>query len=107
MIGVKPLFSGRSLGEGENADFDVVLVGAGRQAAGAQSACATSCSRSRPAISGTASDGSWDYEPVKSTSRVADGQLDVAADTPGAHLAAGATGAAIASKCPTAERTAR
>src|SRR5262249_7512906 len=26
MIGVKPLFSGRSLGEGENATFDVVLV---------------------------------------------------------------------------------
>ena len=26
MIGVKPLFSGRSLGEGENADFDVVMV---------------------------------------------------------------------------------
>ena len=26
MIGVKPLFSGRSLGEGENASFDVALV---------------------------------------------------------------------------------
>ena len=26
MIGVKPLFSGRSLGEGETATFDVVLV---------------------------------------------------------------------------------
>ena len=26
MIGVKPLFSGRSLGEGENATFDVVVA---------------------------------------------------------------------------------
>ena len=25
MIGVKPMFSGRSLGEGENATFDVIL----------------------------------------------------------------------------------
>ena len=28
-------------------------------------------------------DGSWDYEPIKPTRRVADGQVDVAADKPG------------------------
>ena len=37
-------------------------------------------------------DGSWDYEPVKSTRRVADGTIDVAADKPGAHLGAGDLG---------------
>ena len=26
MIGVKPLFSGRSLGEGQNASFDVIVA---------------------------------------------------------------------------------
>ena len=36
MIGVKPLFSGRSLGEGENAGFDVDRRLARRHAAGAQ-----------------------------------------------------------------------
>ena len=33
MIGVKPLFAGKSLGEGENAGFDVIVRRAGRQAA--------------------------------------------------------------------------
>ena len=36
MIGIKPLFSGRSLGEGENAAFDVVFVVARRHLAGCE-----------------------------------------------------------------------
>ena len=48
MIGVKPLFSGRSLGEGENADLRCRARVAGRQARWRATACATSCSRSRP-----------------------------------------------------------
>ena len=43
MIGVKPLFSGRSLGEGENATFDVVRRVARRQHRWRATACATSC----------------------------------------------------------------
>ena len=29
-------------------------------------------------------DGRWEYEPVKSTRRIADGRIDVAADKPAA-----------------------
>ena len=53
MIGVKPLFSGRSLADGANADFDVVDGRARRQGAGAAAACTTSCSDRDAAISGT------------------------------------------------------
>ena len=28
-------------------------------------------------------DGRWEYEPVKTTRRIADGRIDVAADKPG------------------------
>ena len=36
MIGVKPAFSGRSLGDGANADFDVVMVAPDGKHAGAK-----------------------------------------------------------------------
>ena len=81
MIGVKPLFSGRSLGEGENASFDVIV------------AAPDGTSLARPGLryellkvetryQWYRRDGVWDFEPVKSTRRVADGQIDVAADRP-------------------------
>jgi alpha-2-macroglobulin len=81
MIGVKPLFSGRSLGEGENATFDVVVV----------SPDGTSLSRNglryellkvETKYQWYRRDGVWDFEPVKTTKRVADGRIDVAADRP-------------------------
>ncbi|HZN30986.1 MAG TPA: alpha-2-macroglobulin, partial [Xanthobacteraceae bacterium] len=81
MIGVKPLFSGRSLGEGENASFDVIV------------AAPDGTSLARPGLryellkvetryQWYRRDGVWDFEPVKSTRRVADGQIDLAADRP-------------------------
>ena len=54
MIGVKPLFSGRSLGEGETATLRRGDGGARRQAARRETVCATNCSRSSSAISGIA-----------------------------------------------------
>ena len=36
--------------------------------------------------------GQWQYEPIKRTERVADGTLDVAADKPARHFAAGEVG---------------
>ena len=54
MIGVKPLFSGRSLGEGETASFDVVLVAPdGKTLARKRAALRTAQDRDR-AISGIA-----------------------------------------------------
>ena len=54
MIGVRPLFSGRSLGEGEQATFDVVVVGARRRGADAHRPALRAAARSRPATSGIA-----------------------------------------------------
>ena len=54
MIGVKPLFSGRSLGEGENASFRRGAGRAGRQDACRAPGCATNCSRSSRATNGIA-----------------------------------------------------
>ena len=43
LIGVKPLFGDKSVAEGDKAEFDVVFVGARRQAACRATACATNC----------------------------------------------------------------
>ncbi|MEA2983196.1 MAG: alpha-2-macroglobulin, partial [Alphaproteobacteria bacterium] len=82
MIGVKPLFSGRSLGEGENASFDVVLVAPdGKMLAGQGLRYELLKIDSRYQY--YRRDGRWEYEPIKSTRRIADGRLDVAPDKPG------------------------
>jgi alpha-2-macroglobulin len=81
MIGVKPLFSGRSLGEGENATFDVVMASPeGTQIA--RSGLRYELLKVETKYQWYRRDGIWDFEPVKSTKRVADGALDVAADKP-------------------------
>ena len=81
MIGVKPLFSGRSLGEGENASFDVILAAPdGTQIA--RSGLRYELLKVETKYQWYRRDGSWNFEPVKSTKRVADGQIDVAADAP-------------------------
>ena len=87
MIGVKPLFSGKSLGEGENAGFDVIVVSPdGKQLAA--SGLRYELLKIERRYQYYRRDGRWEYEPVKSTRRMADGRIDVAADTAGPHLAA-------------------
>src|SRR5712691_546331 len=81
MIGVKPLFSGRSLGEGENASFDVIVVSP-EGAALARSGVRYELLKVETKYQWYRREGSWDFEPVKTTKRLADGQLDVAADKP-------------------------
>jgi uncharacterized protein YfaS (alpha-2-macroglobulin family) len=81
MIGIKPLFSGRSLGEGENATFDVVLASPdGTSLAG--NGLRYELLKVETKYQWYRRDGAWDFEPTKSTKRVADGQIDVAADNP-------------------------
>ena len=92
MIGVKPLFSGRSLGEGENANFDVVAGRARRQDARGATGCATSCCKIESRYQYYRRDGRWEYEPVKTTRRIADGTHRRRARQAGPHLAAGAVG---------------
>ncbi len=82
MIGVKPLFSGRSLGDGEMANFDVVLVSPDG-AKLARSGLHYELLRIESRYQWYRENGTWQYEPIKSTRRIADGSVDVAADNPG------------------------
>jgi uncharacterized protein YfaS (alpha-2-macroglobulin family) len=82
MIGVKPLFSGRSLGEGEMATFDVIVAAPdGKTVAG--SGLRYELLRVERRYQYYRRDGSWEYEPVKTTRRMSDGRVEVAADKPG------------------------
>ncbi len=81
MIGVKPLFSGRSLGEGDAATFDVI-VAAPDGASLARTGLRYELLRVESRYQWYRRDGSWEFEPVKLTRRVADGLFNVASDTP-------------------------
>jgi uncharacterized protein YfaS (alpha-2-macroglobulin family) len=82
MIGVKPLFSGRSLGEGETATFDVVMAAPDGSTVAANG-LRYELLKIEQRYQWYRRDGRWDYEPIKLTRRIADGRLDVAADKPG------------------------
>src|SRR5262249_37541480 len=77
----KPLFSGRSLGEGESATFDVELV-APNGTSLARNGLRYELLKVDTKYQWYRRDGVWDFEPVKTTRRVADGRIDVAADRP-------------------------
>jgi len=81
MIGVKPLFSGNSVAEGENANFDVAFVAPDGTAL-ARSGLRYELLKIESRYQWYRQSGSWEYEPVKSTKRVADGDLSIAADKP-------------------------
>jgi alpha-2-macroglobulin len=79
---VKPLFAGAALGESADAAFDVVLVAPdGKTLSG--HGLRYELLRVETRYQWYRQDGSWNYEPVKQTRRVADGAVDVAADKPG------------------------
>jgi alpha-2-macroglobulin len=82
MIGVKPLFSGRSLGEGETATFDVIFAAPDGKTL-TRNGLRYELLKIESRHQWYRRDGNWGYEPIKLTQRVADGQLDVAADRPG------------------------
>jgi uncharacterized protein YfaS (alpha-2-macroglobulin family) len=82
MIGVKPLFAGKALGDNDIAKFDIVMV-----APDGKSIAATGLKWQLLAIESKyqwyRSGGYWSYEPIKVTRRVADGSIDLAAGEPG------------------------
>ncbi len=81
MIGVKPLFSGGALGDGDMANFEVVLAGPdGARLAGP--GLHYELLRVESRYQWYRRDGSWNFEPIKSTQRVADGKIDVTAAGP-------------------------
>jgi uncharacterized protein YfaS (alpha-2-macroglobulin family) len=81
MIGVRPNFSGRSLAEGDNATFDVIVVAPDGTAL-ARNSMRYELLRIETRYQWYRRDGLWEFEPVKSTRRVADGQFSVAAGAP-------------------------
>ncbi|HXZ46848.1 MAG TPA: alpha-2-macroglobulin [Pseudolabrys sp.] len=82
MIGVKPAFAGRSLADGANADFDVVVV-ATDGTTQAKSGLRYDLLKVDTSYQWYRQNGQWEYEPVKRTERVASGAVDVVADKPG------------------------
>jgi hypothetical protein len=82
MIGVKPLFQGRSLADNDTANFDVVMVAPDGKQIGASSLKWQLLSVESK-YQWYRSNGYWSYEPIKVTRRVADGTLDVSAGKPG------------------------
>ncbi|MGI8527571.1 MAG: alpha-2-macroglobulin family protein [Pseudolabrys sp.] len=81
MIGVKPAFSGRSLGDGENATFDIVLAGPDGKLMPRQ-ALRYELLKVESRYQWYRQNGNWEFEPIKSTTRVSDGAIDVTSDKP-------------------------
>lgn len=82
MIGVKPLFSGKSLGENDQAAFDIVMVQPDGKAV-ARQGLRYELLKIESRYQWYRQGGSWNFEPIKSTRRIADGTVDVADGTPG------------------------
>lgn len=81
MIGVKPLFQDKNVGVGDKAEFDVALV-APDGAALARGGLRYELLKIESRYQWYRQNSYWDYEPVKTTRRVADGELSVAVDKP-------------------------
>ena len=81
MIGVKPLFGDKSVAEGDKADFDVVFVAPDGKPL-ARDGLRYELLKVESRYQWYRQNSSWEYEPVKSTTRVADGDLTIAADKP-------------------------
>src|SRR5258705_12257437 len=79
LIGVKPLFADKSVAEGDKAEFDVLFVAPdGKQLA--RSGLRYELMKVESRYQWYRQNSSWEYEPVKSTSRIADGEVNLAAD---------------------------
>ncbi len=82
MIGVKPLFTEKNVAEGDNAKFEVAFVAPDGTAL-TRSGLRYELLKIESHYQWYRQNSSWDYEPVKSTKRVADGDVAVAPGQPG------------------------
>ncbi len=82
MIGVKPLFNDKSVAEGDPANFDVALVAQDGKSL-AREGLRYELLKLESRYQWYRQGSSWDYEPIKTTKRVGDGEVSVAADKPG------------------------
>lgn len=81
MIGVKPIFSGRSLADGANADFDIVMAAPDGKTF-AKQGLRYDLLKVETSYQWYRQSGQWEYEPIKRTERVANGTVDATADRP-------------------------
>jgi uncharacterized protein YfaS (alpha-2-macroglobulin family) len=81
MIGIKPAFSGSSLADGANADFDIVMAAPDGSTVAAHG-LRYELLKVETSYQWYRQNGQWNFEPVKRTQRVADGTLDAPADKP-------------------------
>jgi uncharacterized protein YfaS (alpha-2-macroglobulin family) len=80
-IGVKPLFGDKSVAEGDKASFDVVFAAPDGKTL-ARDGLHYELLKMESRYQWYRQNSYWEFEPVKSTTRVADGDLTVAADNP-------------------------
>src|SRR3954465_2505147 len=79
LIGIKPLFGDKSVAEGDKAEFDVVFVAPdGKQLP--RDGLRYDLLKMESRYQWYRQNSSWEYEPVKSPSRGADGDLTLTAD---------------------------
>src|SRR5262249_11435565 len=80
-IGVKPGFGDKGVAEGDKAEFDVVFVSPEGKTL-ARSGLRYELLKLESRYQWYRQDSSWNYEPVKTTKRVADGDVTIATDKP-------------------------
>jgi alpha-2-macroglobulin len=80
-IGIKPLFTGGQVGEGEQAGFEAILVGADGKAVEAKD-LKWELLRLDQRWQWYSRDGSWNFEAATSTRRIASGTADAAPGAP-------------------------
>jgi alpha-2-macroglobulin len=81
MIGVKPAFSGRSLADGANAEFNVVVAAPDGKTLG-RKGLRYELLKIESSYQWYRQNGQWQFEPVKRTERVANGVIDADAGMP-------------------------
>jgi alpha-2-macroglobulin len=81
MIGVKPLFGDKNVAEGDKAAFDIAFVSPDGKSL-ARDGLRYELLKIESRYQWYRQNSSWEFEPVKSTQRVDDGDLTVAADHP-------------------------
>ncbi len=80
-IGIKPQFDATGLGEGEEAKFDIIMLGPDSTAIDARGLTWT-LKRVHTNWQWYSRNGNWSYEPITITRKIKEGTIDVSKNTP-------------------------
>jgi uncharacterized protein YfaS (alpha-2-macroglobulin family) len=81
LIGIKPLFGDKNVAEGDKAEFEIVFVSPEGKTL-PRDGLRYELLKMESRYQWYRQNNYWEYEPIKSTSRVADGDVTIAADKP-------------------------